>query len=62
MPEPVNLLTVGEVSAALRVSPATIYRLIHAGKLPAVRVGRSLRVPTEAVRKLLDTTTKDNGS
>ena len=55
MSEPVELLTVGEVSAAVRVSPATIYRLIHAGKLPAVRVSRSLRIPTEAVRALLDT-------
>jgi excisionase family DNA binding protein len=27
----------------------TVYRLVHAGELPAVRVGRSFRVPQDAV-------------
>lgn len=43
------LLTVGEVAAALRVSKMTIYRLIHAGDMPCVQVGRSFRVPSKAV-------------
>lgn len=45
----VKFLTVAEVAAAMRVSKMTVYRLVHAGELPAVRVGRSFRVPEEAV-------------
>ena len=41
-----RLLTVREVSQRLRVSDMTVYRLIHAGTLPAFRVGRSFRVST----------------
>ena len=32
----------------MRVSKMTVYRLVHAGDLPAVRVGRSFRVPEKA--------------
>ena len=34
-------LTVAEVADMLRVSNMTVYRLITAGSLPAVRVGKS---------------------
>jgi excisionase family DNA binding protein len=37
------LLTTGEVLDYLRVTPRTIYRLIRAGELPAVRIGRQWR-------------------
>ena len=40
----VTFLTVAEVAATMRVSKMTVYRLVHAGELPAVRVGRSFRV------------------
>lgn len=43
-----ELLTVAEVANRLRVSKMTIYRLIHAGDLPALRVGHSFRVPADA--------------
>ena len=39
-----RFLTVQEVAELLRVSSMTVYRLIKAGDLPAVRVGRSFRV------------------
>jgi excisionase family DNA binding protein len=32
----------------------TVYRLVHAGELPAVRVGRSFRVPEQAVHDYLN--------
>lgn len=32
----------------------TIYRLIDSGELPAIRVGRSFRVPESAYRAYLD--------
>jgi excisionase family DNA binding protein len=49
----VRFLTVSEVAQMLRVSKMTVYRLLHAGELTAVRVGRSYRVPQEAVGKFL---------
>jgi excisionase family DNA binding protein len=49
----IKFLTVAEVAAAMRVSKMTVYRLVHAGELPAVRVGRSFRVPEDAVNEYL---------
>lgn len=49
----VRFLTVAEVAAAMRVSKMTVYRLVHNGELPAVRVGRSFRVPEQAVHSYL---------
>src|SRR5882757_11114319 len=49
---PMNLLTVTEVAAMLRVSKMTIYRLVHAGRLPSFRVGQSYRIPAEAAAAL----------
>jgi excisionase family DNA binding protein len=49
----VRFLTVAEVAAAMRVSKMTVYRLVHGGELPAVRVGRSFRVPADAVEEYL---------
>jgi excisionase family DNA binding protein len=49
----VQFLTVAEVAAAMRVSKMTVYRLVHNGELPAVRVGRSFRVPEDAVHEYL---------
>jgi excisionase family DNA binding protein len=47
-------LTVAEAAAMMRVSKMTVYRLVHAGDLPSIRVGRSFRVPLMAVRRKLD--------
>ncbi len=49
----VKFLTVAEVAAVMRVSKMTVYRLVHNGDLPAVRVGRSFRVPEQAVNDYL---------
>lgn len=49
----VHFLTVAEVAAVMRVSKMTVYRLVHNGELPAVRVGRSFRVPEQAVQNYL---------
>ena len=42
-----KFLTVAEVASMIRVSKMTVYRLVHNGELPAVRVGRSFRVREE---------------
>ena len=39
-----RLLTVAEVAEVLRVSNMTVYRLIKAGELPALRVGKNYRI------------------
>jgi excisionase family DNA binding protein len=48
-----RFLTVAEVAAAVRVSKMAIYRLVHAGELDAVRVGRVVRIPEQAVSRYL---------
>ena len=55
----VRFLTVAEVAAIMRVSKMTVYRLVHAGDLPTVRVGRSFRVPEDEVHKYLRTSFVD---
>lgn len=47
-----RFLTVAEVADFMRVSKMTVYRMVHSGDLPAVRVGRSFRVPLAAVEEL----------
>ncbi len=49
----VKFLTVAEVAAMMRVSKMTVYRQVHTGELPAVRVGRSFRVAEEDVHEYL---------
>ncbi|HEY0952132.1 helix-turn-helix domain-containing protein [Nocardioides sp.] len=48
-----KFLTVAEVAAMMRVSKMTVYRLVHNGELPAVRVGRSFRVQEKDVDEYL---------
>ena len=49
----VKFHTVAEVAATMRVSKMTVYRLVHNGDLPAVRVGRSFRVTEDDVNEYL---------
>jgi excisionase family DNA binding protein len=48
-----QFLTVAEVARVLRISNMTVYRLIGAGQLPAVRVGKSYRLREEDVDRYL---------
>lgn len=52
LPDP-KFLTIAEVASVMRVSKMTVYRLVHNGELPAVRVGRSFRVTEEDVNDYL---------
>ena len=54
-----QFLTVAEVASLMRVSKMTVYRLVHNGELPAVRVGRSFRVHAKAVHDLLESSYHD---
>jgi excisionase family DNA binding protein len=57
----VRFLTVAEVADMMRVSRMTVYRLVHSGELPAIRFGRSFRVPESAVDQLLQAATFREG-
>ncbi len=57
----VRFLTVGEVAEMMRVSNMTVYRLVHSGELPAVRFGRSFRIPESAVVAAIETPISEVG-
>lgn len=63
MPEvpEVRFLTVAEVAEFMRVSKMTVYRMVHAGELPAIRFGRSFRVPESAVADAMQRPVADVG-
>jgi excisionase family DNA binding protein len=48
-----RFLTVAEVADMLRVSSMTVYRLIKAGDLRAIRVGKSYRLAEDEVDRYL---------
>lgn len=57
----VRFLTVAEVADMMRVSNMTVYRMVHSGELPAVRFGRSFRIPESAVEAAIATPMSDAG-
>lgn len=50
-PSATTFLTVFQVASIMRVSKRTVYRLVHAGDIEAVKVGGSFRIPERAVRR-----------
>ena len=56
-----RLLTVREVADAIRVSTMTVYRLIRAGDLPAIRVGKHFRIRESDLSAYLDAQTTVGG-
>jgi len=57
----VRFLTVAEVADMMRVSTMTVYRMVHAGELPAIRFGRSFRIPESAVVTAIESPIADVG-
>jgi excisionase family DNA binding protein len=49
-----RLWTVSEVAEHMRVSNMTVYRLIKAGELPALRVGKNYRIRGGELAAYLD--------
>lgn len=49
-----QLLTLQQVADRLQVSMSTVRRLVAAGKLKAVRIGRNLRVRPEDLSKYIE--------
>jgi excisionase family DNA binding protein len=48
-----RLLTIKDVAERLQMSSRTIYRLIDAGDLAVIRIGRSVRVSERALTAFL---------
>ncbi|WP_025273370.1 helix-turn-helix domain-containing protein [Haloglycomyces albus] len=48
--EDVKFFTVQEIAGFMQVSKMTVYRLVKSGELQAMRVGRSYRVPHDALK------------
>ena len=48
-----DALSAEELAAVLRLNVKTVYKLIRAGAIPAVRVGREYRVAKEAMISFL---------
>ena len=59
--------SIGEVSEALGTSRTSVWRWVHSGELPAVKVGGRLLIPAQALRRRLEApsvtpnTTPDSG-
>ncbi|WP_370325035.1 helix-turn-helix domain-containing protein [Euzebya sp.] len=49
-----RLWTVAEVAEHMRVSNMTVYRLIKAGDLPAIRVGKNYRIRGKELADYID--------
>lgn len=45
------LLTIPEAAERLGLGRSKFYELIQAGEVPAVRIGRAVRVPAERLRE-----------
>jgi excisionase family DNA binding protein len=45
----VKFLTIYELAVMMRISKMSAYRLVRTGELEAIRVGRSYRIPEQAV-------------
>ena len=46
-----NFLTVNEIAKTLRLQNQRVYEAIRRGLLPAVRIGRQVRVEEQALRE-----------
>lgn len=55
-------MNVEEVADFFRVSNQTIYNMLKAGKLPAVKVGREWRFPREKIKAMVIEQEQENES
>lgn len=49
-----QLLTVKEAAEVLSLTPDTIYRMTRTGRLPMVRLGRTIRIKKDALDSIID--------
>lgn len=56
-----KFLKVNEVAEYLRCTPFTVYQLLRAGRIPCIKVGRSLRVKASTLEDWIRVQEEDNG-
>ncbi len=49
-----TMLTIAELAQHLQVSTVTVRRMIKAGNLKAVHIGRNVRIPAAEVTRIMD--------
>lgn len=49
-----SVLTVAETARILKVSPRAVYRAVGAGTLPAIRIGKTIRVSRKALDEMIN--------
>ena len=54
-------LSVTEVAQMLGLAPMTVYRAIHAGQLPAMKLGRRYLIPAHALDAMEEVATASRG-
>jgi excisionase family DNA binding protein len=51
----INLvLRVPELAEVLKINRGMAYELVNSGQIPSIRIGRSIRVPVDALRKWIE--------
>ena len=53
-----TLLTVKDVAGVFQVSKLTVYNMVKAGKLPAIKIGNTFRFKREDILNYLEEQTK----
>jgi excisionase family DNA binding protein len=48
-----HVLTVEEAARVLRIGRSAAYAAVHAGQIPHIKVGRSIRIPAHRLDELL---------
>ena len=56
------LLRPSEAAEVLGMGRTKVYELLASGELPSVRIGKSVRVPVEALRRWIQDQTMEQGS
>jgi excisionase family DNA binding protein len=54
------LLTIKEVALELQISEKTVSRLVQKGEIPSLRIGRSIRIPTDQFKDWVQARTRYN--
>ena len=54
-------LSVDEFAVATGIARSTAFAAVHAGQVPSIRLGTRIRIPTAAVRRMLQLDVLEGG-
>jgi excisionase family DNA binding protein len=61
-PTPCRTMSVSQAARILGISRTTAYECVRSGDLPAVKLGRRIVIPTQAIDDLLEQTSTVDGA